>query len=104
MSYRLIWGAVSLFVVGCGSPRPVGTGGTGGSGGVPGGQDSSPPPAQCVSVAGRYLASGTITDEAGAVMDEYVDIQQANCDVNAVVPNFGSLPCTAEAPGILPRL
>lgn len=80
-------------VAGCGVPNPKGAGGTGGTGG----QDASPPP-QCVSVAGRYLASH------GSVVDQPVDVQQTNCDVSAVVPGFGSVTCTAAAPGVAPRL
>lgn len=60
MRRRLIWGFVSLFVAACGHPIPVGAGGAGGDGGTGGnGQDASPPPPQCVSVAGQYLRGRT---------------------------------------------
>lgn len=56
-----------------------------------------------MSVAGRYLASeiyaGRVTIE-----DQLIEVQQTDCHVNAVVPNFGSLECTAQAPGTLPRV
>ena len=89
MRYGLFWGIGSVLVAGCGGPFP-GTGGTGG-------QDASPPP-QCVTLSGRYLAT------AGTVVNEPVDVRQLNCDVSAVVPGFGSVTCTAQPRGVMPRL
>jgi hypothetical protein len=56
-----------------------------------------------VSVAGPYRATN-ISVGRMAAPDVDVEVQQTGCDVSVTIPNYGSLQCTAQAPGALPRL